>query len=166
MIKKLAGALLALWMLAGPAAAEEGALVEFKVLSLDMAIRLATATMKECRAQGYQVAVAVVDRFGVLQVVLRDRFAGPHTPEGARRKAYTAVSFRGGTLGFSEQTQAGMEGSAARFMPGILMLGGGVPVQAAGSIVGAVGVSGAASAAADDACARVGIEEIQADLEF
>ncbi len=166
MIRKLAGASLALWMLAGPAAAGEEPLIEFKVLSLDMALRLATATLKECQAQGYQVAVTVVDRFGVLQVSLRDRFAGPHTPEGSRRKAYTAVSFRSGTLGMSEVTQAGMEGSAARFMPGILMLGGGVPVQASGSIVGAVGVSGGASGAADDACARAGIEEIQADLEF
>ena len=166
MRKTLAGAALALWTLATPAAAEEAsALIEFKVLSLETALTLSRAAMEDCREKGFQVAVAVVDRFGVVQVILRDRFAGPHTIETARRKAWTSVSFRVDTMEMAELTAPGEELSGARHIPGTMMLGGGVPIEAAGSVVGAVGVSGA-TASGDDACARAGIEEIQADIEF
>jgi uncharacterized protein GlcG (DUF336 family) len=46
------------------------------------------------------------------------------------------------------------------------MLGGGLTVEAAGSIVGGVGVSGAPTGADDAACARAGIEAIRDKLEF
>ena len=46
------------------------------------------------------------------------------------------------------------------------MLGGGVPVEAAGALVGGVGVSGAPGGDIDHACAEVGIEAIIDDLEF
>ena len=148
------------------AAAQEEALATVKVMTPETALKLAQATFADCRTKGFQVAVAVVDRFGILQVLLRDRFAGPHTPETARRKAWSAVSIRTDTLTLGELTQAGKEPSGIRFVEGILAVGGGVPVSAAGSTVGAVGVSGASSGAADDGCARAGIESIQADLEF
>jgi len=45
-----------------------------------------------------------------------------------------------------------------------LMLGGGVLVEAAGSTVGAVGVSGAPSGEQDDACARAGLAAIEMKL--
>jgi uncharacterized protein GlcG (DUF336 family) len=53
-----------------------------------------------------------------------------------------------------------------RDIPGALMLGGGVPIEAGGSIVGGVGVSGAPGGDADDTCARAGIEAIVDKLEF
>jgi uncharacterized protein GlcG (DUF336 family) len=149
-----------------PARAEEEGLVTFKLLTLETALALAEATLEECRDQGYQVAVVVVDRFGGTQVALRDRFAGAHTVDTARRKAWTAVSFRTDTLELSELTQAGQAQSGVRFVTGALMAGGGVPVQAAGSIVAGVGVSGAPGGEADDACARVGIEAITMMIEF
>lgn len=157
----------AIFVLVGQgAAAQEEALATVKVMTPETALRLAQAAFADCRKKGFQVAVAVVDRFGILQVLLRDRYAGPHTPETARRKAWSAVSFRSDTLSMGELTQAGKEPSGARFIDGIMMLGGGVPVTAAGSTVGAIGVSGASSGAADDGCARAGIETVQADLEF
>jgi uncharacterized protein GlcG (DUF336 family) len=58
--------------------------------------RLATATLEACRAEGVQVAVVVADRTGIIQVLLRDRFAGPHTVNVATNKAWTTVSFRAG----------------------------------------------------------------------
>ncbi len=159
----LIGALL--FSFATPAAAEEHALVVFKVLSPEAALTLSLAALEDCREQGYQIAVAVVDRFGVVQVILRDRFAGPHTVETARRKAWTSVSFREDTVTMAELTASGEESSGARHVEGALMLAGGVLIEAAGSTVGAVGISGA-SPIADDACARAGIEAIQADLDF
>ena len=108
----------------------------------------------------------MVDRFGSVQVLLRDQLAGVHTPETARRKAWTAVSFRTDTLSMVEFTAAGKEASGVRFVDQAIMIGGGVTVEAAGSIVGGVGVSGAPGGAADDACARAGIAAIQEDLDF
>jgi len=145
--------------------AEEG-LVTIKILKVETALTAARAALAECRKQGYQVSVAVVDRFGTTQVLLRDRYAGPHTPETARRKAWTAVSFRTDTLAMSATTQAGKAQSGARQIPGALMLGGGVPVEAAGSLVGGIGVSGAPGGKADDACVRAGIEAIQDQIAF
>lgn len=149
-----------------PAKAQEDALVTFSVMKPEIAVTLAQAAMESCRAEGAQVAVAVVDRFGNLQMMLRDRFAGPHTPETARRKAWTAVSFRNDTLALSEVAKPGAEAYGANFITDALMLGGGVPVEAGGSIVGAVGVSGAPGGDMDDACARAGIEAVAADLAF
>ena len=146
--------------------AEEPALAEFKILTLTTALELAQAALERCREDGFQVAVSVVDRFGTQQVLLRDRFAGPHTSETARRKAWTAVSFRTDTLELSKVTQSGQPQSGVRFVDGALMLGGGVQVEAAGSIVGGVGISGAPGGPEDDACARAGIEAISDKISF
>lgn len=110
------------------------------------------------------VGVSVVDRFGVTQAFIRDRFAGPHVEETAKRKAWTSVSFRTDTLSFSDVTQAGEEAYGIRFISKALPLGGGVPVEAEGSIVGGIGVSGAPGGDIDDACARAGIAAIEDDL--
>src|SRR5512134_1589906 len=68
-----------------------------KLLTPETALKASQAALKKCRDGGFQVTVAVVDRMGVTQALLRDRFAGAHTVETARAKAYTAVSFRTNT---------------------------------------------------------------------
>ena len=146
--------------------AEEDGLVEHKTLSLGLAADLAEAALVSCQESDFQVAVAVVDRFGVLQVLLRDRFAGPHTPDTARRKAWTAVSFRSDTQSLATLTSPESPQAAARDISDALMLGGGVPIEAAGSIVGGVGVSGAPGGEEDDRCARAGIDSVVEQLEF
>lgn len=167
-VPAVAALLVAAGLTAGsaPSARAQEGLVSFKVLSPDVALELARAAQGECRKHGYQVAVAVVDRFGTTQVILRDRFAGPHTPETARRKAWTAVSFRTDTLALADLSQPGQPQSGVREVEGALMLGGGVPVEAAGSLVGAVGVSGAPAGAEDDACGRAGIQAIMDKIAF
>ena len=164
--KTLTAAALAAILASLPVAAEEKALISYKVLSPGTALELAQATLAACRKEGYQVAVAVVDRSGTPQVMLRDRYAGQHTPGTATRKAWTATSFRSDTLAMAEETQAGKQQSGVRFVDNALMLGGGVLVEAEGSIVGAVGISGAPSGEADDACARAGIKAIEDKLLF
>ncbi len=158
----LATALLLPW----PLAAQDGATFATRNLTLDTALKMAQAALKSCRDGGYQVAVAVVDRGGNPQVILRDRFAGPHTPETARRKAWTAISFRTNTTELAELTQPGNPQSGMREIPGALALGGGLMVQAAGSIVGGIGVSGAPGGDLDDACAQAGIDAVADDLAF
>jgi uncharacterized protein GlcG (DUF336 family) len=152
--------------LASASAAAQEALVAYKSMSLEIALDLARATLADCRQRGYQVAVAVVDRFGVTQIMLRDRFAGPHTPATATGKAWTAVSFRTNTMDLVALTQPGMPQAGVRDLPGIVILGGGIMVQAGGSLVGAVGVSGAPGGDADDACAKAGVLAIQDKIDF
>ena len=166
MLKCFAATLAMVLALGGGTAKAEEALISFKVLSPAVALELAQATLGACRDRDYQVAVAVVDRFGTTQVILRDRYAGPHTAETARRKAWTAVTFRTDTLELTKLSQPGQEQSGMRQVTGALMIGGGVPVEAAGSLVGGVGVSGAPGGPADDACARAGIEAIEDRIAF
>jgi uncharacterized protein GlcG (DUF336 family) len=151
---------------AAPVLAAGEALVHFKMLSLNTAQKAADATLEACRAMGFQVSVAVVDRFGNVQVLLRDRFAGPHTPDTSRRKAWTAVSFRTNTTELAALTQPGQPQSAARDITDALMLGGGITVEAGGSIVAGIGVSGAPTGKDDEACARAGLNAIVADIEL
>ena len=120
-----------------------------------------------CRERrGYQVAVAVVDRFGITQVMLRDRFAGPHTPATASGKAWTAVSFRTNTTELNANSQPGMMQAGIRNLPGVVIIGGGMIIELSGSLVGAVGVSGAPGGDEDDACAKAGISAIYDKLDF
>ena len=147
-------------------AQDDDGMASFEFLTPDTALRLAEATLDACREQGFQVGVAVVDRFGLPQVIIRDRFAGPHTVETSTRKAWTAVSFRTDTLALDELTRPGEPSAGIREISEALPLGGGVPIESAGSIVGGVGVSGAPSPAEDHACAEVGLEEIADILNF
>jgi uncharacterized protein GlcG (DUF336 family) len=144
----------------------EESLVVYKSLAPEIALELARAALAECQKRGYQVSVAVVDRFGVVQVLLRDRYAGPHTLATASGKAWTAASFRTSTSSLSEISQPGMMQSGIRNLPGAVIIGGGVVVETAGSIVGAIGVSGAPGGDADEACAKTGIEAIQGKIDF
>jgi uncharacterized protein GlcG (DUF336 family) len=162
------GALAAAVLLASAAmpARAQDALVTFRTMSPETALELARAALADCRQRGYQVAVAVVDRFGVTQVMLRDRFAGPHTPATAAGKAWTAVSFRTNTSELVAATQPGSPQAGLRALPGAVVLGGGIMAQAAGTLVGGVGVSGAPGGDADDACAKAGIAAVQDKLDF
>jgi uncharacterized protein GlcG (DUF336 family) len=134
--------LLFLVAFAVPAAAAD-ATFTVRVLTPESALKAAQASLARCRAAGFQAAVAVVDRMGVEQVMLRDRFAGPHTPATARGKAYTAVSFRTNTTELAEATQAGRAASGVRGLPGVVAVGGGLLIEAGGALLGAIGVSGA-----------------------
>jgi len=142
------------------------ALVRFNSMRPDIAVKLAQAVLASCRDGGYQVAVAVVDRFGQTQVVIRDRYAGAHTVATATAKAWTAVSFRTSTLELDRGIEDGTLSKGLRNIPGALILGGGVPVDSAGSVVGGVGVSGAPGPEIDEGCANAGIEAISEQLDF
>jgi len=155
----VAGALIA-------GAAQGDATYQIKLMTPETALKAAQAALKSCRDAGYQVTVAVVDRMGVVQVLLRDRFAGPHTPRMARSKAWSAVSFRSDTSALADLTQAGKPQSGVRQLPGVAAVGGGKLIEASGSLLGAIGVSGAPGGEADDKCAAAGIAAIRDDIEL
>jgi uncharacterized protein GlcG (DUF336 family) len=137
-----------------------------KILTPETALKAAQAALKHCRDRGFQVTVAVVDRMGVVQVLLRDRFAGPHTPDMASAKAYTAVSFRTNTTELADASQPGRPSSGIRHRPGVAAVGGGLMIEAGGSLLGAIGVSGSPGAREDDACAAAGIAAIREEIEL
>jgi uncharacterized protein GlcG (DUF336 family) len=143
----------------------------FKSLSVESASKAAWGALKECRRRGYSVAVAVVDRGGIPQALLRDRFAGPHTTETAIRKAWTANSFRRPTADLAASLKEGGIPNQIQHVPGALLLGGGVPIEAQGELLGGIGVSGAPSGKSekdspDAECARTGIDLIKEAIEF
>jgi uncharacterized protein GlcG (DUF336 family) len=164
MIKRIAPLMLTLALVGGASA--QDATFQTKTLTPETALKAAQVALESCRKQGYQVAVAVTDRGGLLQVLLRDRFAGAHTVTVASDKAWTAASFRQSTLDFGRETQAGKPMSAIRDVPRVIAAGGGLPIEGGGSMFGAIGVSGAPGGEADEACARAGIKAIADSLEF
>ncbi len=164
-MRKFPFALILVLLAGAPACAEEN-LVTFKSMNVDLALTLARAALADCQKRGYQVAVAVVDRSGITQVLLRDRFAGAHTVPTATGKAWTAVSFRTNTSELVTATQPGSPQAGVRAIPGVTIIAGGVMVEAAGSLVGAVGVSGAPGGENDEACAKAGIAAVRDKLDF
>jgi uncharacterized protein GlcG (DUF336 family) len=137
-----------------------------RLLTVETALQAAQAALETCRKAGYQVAVAVVDRSGLPQVILRDRYAGAHTPDMAADKAWTAVSFRTSTAVLAEATAAGKPLSGLRERPRVAAVGGGLVIEGAGAVLGGMGVSGAPGGERDEACARAGIAAIQQQLDF
>jgi len=149
-----------------PLAASAAGTHSIKLLTPETALKAAQAALKKCRDGGFQVTVAVVDRMAIAQVLLRDRYAGPHTVDMARAKAYTAVSFRTDTTALAEATQAGRPQSGIRHRPEVAAVGGGLMIEAGGALLGAIGVSGAPGGKEDDACAVAGIAAIRDDIEL
>ncbi|MEW5965880.1 MAG: heme-binding protein [Pseudomonadota bacterium] len=145
-----------------PALADVPVIVKIPRLTVEASEKIARATLDACRKQGIQIGVTVVDRGGEAMVVMRDTLAPPVTLEVSRQKAYTAVNFNAATSSMENRfTQPFSVGK----VQGLVFSAGGLPIEAAGNIIGAVGVSGAATGAQDEACAKAGIQAVQFELE-
>jgi uncharacterized protein GlcG (DUF336 family) len=149
-----------------PALAGDDALVVYKSLTPEVALEAAQAAMKKCRDNGYQVAVAVVDRFGQPQVMLRDRFAGLPAADTATRKAYTALSFRSDTGELANSIRSGRLDPGLARLPHVAMLAGGLMIEAGGTLLGGIGVSGAPGGDKDGECAKAGLDAIRDKIDF
>ncbi len=148
------------------AGAAEPTTYTVRQLTTETALKAAQAALAKCRASSYQVAVAVVDRSGLTQVQLRDRYAGPHTIELSVNKAWTAVTTRTDTSELDKLTRPGEAMAGLRNVPRVVAIAGGLKIEAGGSLLGAIGVSGAPGGEADEACAKAGLHAIADDLEF
>ncbi|WP_316183972.1 MULTISPECIES: heme-binding protein [unclassified Bradyrhizobium] len=161
--------LLAVVLLLGPAfvaRADEPTWTR-RIIAPDTALKAAQAALAECRKRGWQATVTVSDPSGLALVTLRDRFAGWHTLEAATGKARTAASWREATSTLAARlARPDAPERAIVNVPSVVMVGGGMPIEAAGQQVGAIGVSGAPGGDNDDICATAGIEAIAADIAF
>ena len=162
-MKKLAGMTAGVLMLATAPAGAEG-LVQAKLLSLDMARTIAGAAIEACRKDGYQVSVVVTDRSGEPLVVMRDVYSNRYFTQLAHGKTQ-AVLMANTTSAELRKNRADMV-NELNLLDGVMVLAGGVPVQVAGSLVGAVGVSGAPGGDLDEACAQAGVDAVQDELDF
>jgi len=133
------------------------------VLPMSMASNAIQASLDACKKDGYRVSVSIVDRGGVLRAMSRADGAGPHTVDSSRKKAYTAASLRRPTTEMAELINKVPTLQALREMNDqVLILGGGLPIEIGGEVVGGIGVGGAPGAHLDDACARAGLDAIGA----
>ena len=148
-------------LVAAPAMAEDTMMVSVKRLSLDVAVKLAQASIAACREKGIQIGVTVVDRDGTVQVQLRDTIAAPITAPISKMKAFTAANFNSATSAMSARAD-----TPIGRIDGLAMSAGGLPIQVGGALVGAVGVSGAPEGATDEECAKAGLDKVMEDLEL
>jgi uncharacterized protein GlcG (DUF336 family) len=133
------------------------------VLPFTLAQKAVQASLEACKKDGYLVSVSIVDRAGVLRAMGRGDGAGPHTIDSSRKKAYTAASLRRPTTELAELIAKVPALQSLRDMnENILMLGGGLPIEIGGQVVGGIGVGGAPGAHLDDACAQAGLDVIGA----
>jgi uncharacterized protein GlcG (DUF336 family) len=138
--------------------------VPSRLLGLDLARDIAQGAIDACRKEGYQVAAVVTDRSGDAIVVMRDVFTSKYMMQLAHNKA-NAVVMSGLSSGELRENMARIRDEFNE-LDGVLLLEGGLPIQVAGSLVGAIGVSGAPGGDRDAACARRGLEAVQVRLEF
>ena len=155
---------LTLTLIAGSAAHAQAVRTE-KNMSLDLANQIAAATVAACSTNGYAVAAAVVDRAGSLRALQRADNAGPHTLASSQAKAYTSASAKSPTQAMMEGAQKNPGGTNLVYLPGFLLLGGGVPIKVGNEVIGAVGVGGAPGGHLDEQCAVAGLAKVQALLQ-
>src|SRR6516165_3484096 len=110
-----------------------------KNISIKMALVIAETALNECTPR---VSVAVLDRAGRLRVFLQGDGSSPHNLELARRKAYTALTFRRTSADWAKRTAEG-DVAGQRSLTDVIPLGGGVPIMIGDDAIGSVGLSGA-----------------------
>ena len=129
-------------------------------VSLRMALTIAETALEQC---GVKTSVAVVDRAGRLRVFLQGDGASPHNLELARRKAYTALTFRQTSAEWATRTETTLSGQ--RMLADVIPLAGGVPIKVGEDTIGGVGLSGAPMGGAqEEACGRAGIAKVADQL--
>jgi uncharacterized protein GlcG (DUF336 family) len=144
--------------LASPASAQ---LLQRKDLSLSIALAIATGALEACKAMGYATSVVVVDRGG--DVSLRGDGSGPHTVENARRKAYTANTFKMTTEAFIQDMKTRPVRREQTTLPHVIAINGGVPIKVGNDVIGGVGLSG--SPGKDEECVNAGLEKVKQQLQ-
>ncbi len=156
------GMLVGLLLASAPVAA--GDVITQRTVGLELARALAQAAVEACRVDGWQVTAVVVNRAGDIQALLRDSLASRYTMQIAQEKAEAVILSGAASADFRRnRPDIRMEMNHVR---GILMLEGGVPIRSGGTLIGALGVSGAPGGDKDERCALVALDKFRERLEF
>lgn len=147
-----------------PAHAAQPDLLPVKQIGLELARDIAMAAVEACRQDGYNVSAVVLDRAGNVQAALRDTLATRHTLEIAERKA--GMTIMSGVDSGEFRAARGDIRPELNHIAGLIVMDGALPVRAAGSLIGAVGVSGAPGGDKDRACAAAALKKVEERLEF
>jgi uncharacterized protein GlcG (DUF336 family) len=147
-----------------PALAAQPDILPVKQIGLELARDIAMNAVEACRKDGYNISAVVIDRAGNLQVAMRDSLAARHTLEIAERKAGMAV-MSGSDSGEFRAARADIR-PELNHMRGLIVMDGALPIRSAGSMIGAVGVSGAPGGDKDKACAAAALQKVEERLEF
>jgi uncharacterized protein GlcG (DUF336 family) len=147
-----------------PTRAAQPDILPVKQITLELARDIAMASVEACRHDGYNVSAVVLDRAGNVQVALRDTLASRYTLEIAERKAGMTI-MSGIPSGEFLAARADIR-PELNHINGLIVMEGGLPISAAGSLIGAVGVSGAPGGDKDAACAAAGLKKVEERLEF
>jgi uncharacterized protein GlcG (DUF336 family) len=144
-----------------PANAE---LLTHKDLPLAVAKIIAETAIADCKAKGYAVSVVVVDRAGDTLVAMRGDESSPHTMENARRKAYTARSFRQPTAAYAKKFADNDPVVRQQVtLPNVIAIDGGLPIKVGNDIIGGAGASG--SPGVDEPCVQAGLDKVADQLK-
>ena len=124
----------------GGAVSGHAQIVQKNALTLDAARAVASAAESAARTQGARVVIAVVDEGGSLLLLERLDDTQVASVDVAIGKARTAAIFRRPSKVFEDQIRDGR--IAALALSGSTPLQGGIPIEFAGKVIGAIGVSG------------------------
>lgn len=144
------------------AMADDAVTVNVARMTLDVANKIAVATVEACRKDGIPISVSVVDRNGIIQSQLRDTIAPPVSLEISFKKAYTAVMFNVNGSALESRANSPLQSMNVN----LAFMAGSVPIQAGGKLYGGIGVSGAPDGKDDEKCAAAGLAAVIEDLEM
>ena len=135
-----------------------------KDLPLGIARTIAEGAIEACAAKGWAESAVVVDRDGETIVEMRGDNASPLTVENARRKAYTAMTFKQPTSEYAKKLQDPNSVAHQQVtLPNVIAIPGGQPIKVGNEVVGGVGASG--SPGFDDDCVKAGLDKVKDELQ-
>ncbi len=135
-------------------------------MSTGLARELIDAGYEAAVSRGVSLAFVVVDRSGTVVASLRSDGAQLGALSLAEDKAFTAASFASPTARWTNSSQPGGAdwGLTGSLRGRASIIPGGVPVVIDNQLIGAIGVSGAASSIDHD-CAMAAIESVGLGVE-
>jgi len=135
-----------------------------RTIGVELARDIAFESIRACRKQGFQVSAVVVDRNGLVQAALRDDLATRFTLQIAEEKA-NSVILSGISSGEFRKSREDIR-PELNHMNGIIIMQGALPIEIAGSKIGAIGVSGAPGGYLDERCAQQALDALVERIEF
>ena len=140
--------------------AAKGQLADRKTLTLAAAKEMAAAAEAEATANGWKLAIVILDEGGHLLYFQRMDGVQLASIQVAQAKARTAVLYRRPTKEFADRMAAGNTPLA---MPEVMPLEGGLPIVVNGEVIGSIAASGA-TGAQDAQASQKGIDALMRSL--